>query len=139
MTPAGFPHSEISGSKLVSSSPKLIAAYRVLHRLPMPRHPPLALNSLSKKLDQNLITVTPSFPVSFNCAKIPKDLHAQQYSSRKDLVLLYYSIIKDHSRPSFQRSSKLKTQSQTLFFITPNSQSLPLLCLWIHHLLQWWR
>ena len=46
--PAGLPHSEISGSKPVSSSPKLFAAYRVLHRLPMPRHPPSALSSLTK-------------------------------------------------------------------------------------------
>ena len=29
----GFPHSEIFGSKLISSSPKLIAASHVLHRL----------------------------------------------------------------------------------------------------------
>jgi hypothetical protein len=54
MTPAGFPHSEISGSKPVNDSPKLIAAYHVLHRLPMPRHPPLALSSLSIKLDQTI-------------------------------------------------------------------------------------
>ena len=52
MNPAGLPHSEISGSKPVNSSPKLIAACRVLHRLPMPRHPPLALRSLSIKPDQ---------------------------------------------------------------------------------------
>ena len=47
-----MPHSEISGSKPVNDSPKLIAACHVLHRLPMPRHPPLALSSLSIKLDQ---------------------------------------------------------------------------------------
>ena len=29
----GFPHSEISGSKLIASSPKLIAGYHVLRRL----------------------------------------------------------------------------------------------------------
>ena len=46
MTPAGFPHSDIPGSKLVCSSPRLIAAYRVLHRLLVPRHPPCALSSL---------------------------------------------------------------------------------------------
>ncbi len=46
MTPAGFPHSEISGSQLVCSSPELIAAYHVLHRLLTPRHPPSALSSL---------------------------------------------------------------------------------------------
>jgi hypothetical protein len=39
--PAGLPHSEISGSKRVCRSPKLIAAYHVLHRLVSPRHPPL--------------------------------------------------------------------------------------------------
>ena len=43
----GFPHSEISGSKLICSSPKLIAAYHVLHRLLMPRHSPCALYSLT--------------------------------------------------------------------------------------------
>ena len=46
---SGLPHSEISGSKLVSSSPKLIAAYHVFHRLLAPRHPPTALNSLATK------------------------------------------------------------------------------------------
>ena len=49
MTPAGFPHSEISGSKVVCTSPELIAAYHVLHRLPTPRHPPYALSSLIQR------------------------------------------------------------------------------------------
>ena len=39
----GFPHSDISGSSLVVSSPKLFADYYVLHRLLPPRHPPFAL------------------------------------------------------------------------------------------------
>ena len=43
---AGFPHSEISGSKPVCGSPKLFAAVHVLHRLLAPRHPPYALSSL---------------------------------------------------------------------------------------------
>ena len=43
MTPAGFTHSEIHGSKVKCTSPWLIAAYHVLHRLPVPRHPPCAL------------------------------------------------------------------------------------------------
>ena len=42
----GFPHSEISGSKPVRGSPKLIAAYHVLHRLSAPRHPPDTLMAL---------------------------------------------------------------------------------------------
>ena len=44
---AGFPHSEISGSKVICTSPKLIAACHVLHRLLMPRHSPCALISLT--------------------------------------------------------------------------------------------
>src|SRR5256885_1521742 len=43
LRPMGLPHSEILGSQLVCSSPRLIAAYHVLHRLPVPRHPPCAL------------------------------------------------------------------------------------------------
>ncbi len=50
ITRGGFPHSEIPGSKPVCGSPRLIAAYYVLHRLPMPRHPPSALSSLTIKL-----------------------------------------------------------------------------------------
>ena len=47
MTRRGFPHSDIPGSKLVCSSPRLFAAYRVLHRLLAPRHSPYALSSLT--------------------------------------------------------------------------------------------
>ena len=43
----GFPHSVISGSMLICSSPKLFAAYHDLHRLLMPRHSPCALFSLT--------------------------------------------------------------------------------------------
>ena len=48
MTPAGFPHSEIPGSKPVCGSPRLIAACQVLHRISAPRHPPCTLSSLTK-------------------------------------------------------------------------------------------
>ena len=48
----GFPHSEILGSKLVRSSPRLIAAYHVLHRLSAPRHPPDALIALDRSHDR---------------------------------------------------------------------------------------
>ena len=47
MNSGEFPHSEISGSMLICSSPKLIAAYHVFHRLPVPRHSPCALVRLT--------------------------------------------------------------------------------------------
>ena len=47
---AGFPHSEIHGSMDICSSPQLIAACHVFHRLLVPRHPPCALYSLTISL-----------------------------------------------------------------------------------------
>ena len=44
---AGFPHSEIRGSKDICSSPQLFAAYHVFLRLLVPRHPPCALLRLT--------------------------------------------------------------------------------------------
>ena len=49
ITRDGLPHSEIPGSKRACRSPGLIAAYYVLHRLLMPRHPSCALIRLTKK------------------------------------------------------------------------------------------
>ena len=44
---AGLPHSDITGSIPVCSSPVLFAAYHVLRRLQKPRHPPFALVTFS--------------------------------------------------------------------------------------------
>ena len=44
---AGFPHSEIHGSRDICSSPWLFAAYHVFLRLSVPRHPPCALFRLT--------------------------------------------------------------------------------------------
>jgi hypothetical protein len=46
MTPRGFPHSDILGSTVVCTYPRLFAACHVLHRLQVPRHSPCALNIL---------------------------------------------------------------------------------------------
>ena len=45
----GFPIQKSPDQNLFSSSPKLIAAFHVFHRLLTPRHPPFALNSLATK------------------------------------------------------------------------------------------
>ena len=47
ITDGGFPHSEICGSRLICSSPQLIAACHVLLRRLVPRHPPYALISFN--------------------------------------------------------------------------------------------
>jgi hypothetical protein len=71
----GLPHSEIPGLKVVCTYPRLIAAYHVLHRLLVPRHPPYALSSLTKHLrhmaDDRLLWKSIVFFVSQNV----KELH----------------------------------------------------------------
>ena len=54
MTRTGLPHSEMYGSLPACGSPYLFAAYRVLHRLMAPRHPPYALSSLTIQLTKNI-------------------------------------------------------------------------------------
>jgi hypothetical protein len=46
----GFPIRKSSDHSSVDSSPRLIAASYVLHRLLVPRHPPCALNNLTTKM-----------------------------------------------------------------------------------------
>ena len=55
----GFPHSEICGSKVAHTSPQLIAACHVLHRLYVPRHPRIALTSRLRVHTTNDITGCP--------------------------------------------------------------------------------
>ena len=51
----GFPHSDIRGSMLICSSPRLFAACHVLRRLPMPRHSPYALLRLNSLTEQSVL------------------------------------------------------------------------------------
>lgn len=73
----GFPHSEILGSKLVRSSPRLIAAYHVLHRLSAPRHPPNALKALDRShyrcsCGSRRVTTEEKRPISSRSARSPR-------------------------------------------------------------------
>ena len=52
---SGFPHSDISGSLDICSSPKLFAAYHVFHRLLVPRHPPYALSSMTNRSEKRVV------------------------------------------------------------------------------------
>jgi hypothetical protein len=65
----GLPHSEIHGSKLIRSSPRLFAAYHVLHRLCMPRHPPNALTTLNRSHCQCSSLVGSGKPCLLACAR----------------------------------------------------------------------
>ena len=52
---AGLPHSDTPGSKPVDGSPGPVAVFRVLHRLPMPRHPSCARIRLARKKSLRLL------------------------------------------------------------------------------------
>ena len=78
----GFPHSEISGSTDICSSPKLIAACHVLHRLLMPRHSPCALYSLTKEIHLVLLNYAGNQQVTSqncNCTHIFSDVPQLKY------------------------------------------------------------
>ena len=83
----GFPHSEIPGSKLVCSSPGLIAAYRVLHRLLAPRHSPYALSSLTIR-NSNLRRELPARKLRAACVS---SMHTACLWSEKTTVCRIFS------------------------------------------------
>ena len=80
---AGFSHSETRGSKGVCPSPRIIAACRVLRRLPVPRHPPPALTIflLSQTVMVNDSFVPPEWDVGCHT------LHEMRSSRRKSSLV----------------------------------------------------
>ena len=91
-----FPHSEISGSMDICSSPKLIAAYHVFHRLLVPRHPPCALSCLASSDTIALISDGLLFLGFSTCS-----LLSQRLVSSLSLRLTYfrcfvYAVFKVH-------------------------------------------
>ncbi len=93
-----FPHSEIPGSKLICSSPGLIAAYRVLHRLLAPRHSPYALSSLTIRNSELTLAALSAWLT----AACDRSMHTACVWSVK-LPFAEYSVVKDPER--LQRSA----------------------------------
>ena len=90
--PAGFPHSDISGSLLICSSPKLFAAYHVFHRLLVPRHPPCALIRLTSARIHSVVCFLGSLCLhclfeNINLTLIPSDVFS-------NFKILLYSVFK---------------------------------------------
>ena len=91
-TPARFPHSDIPGSGLAYSSPRLFAVSHVLHRLLSPRHPPYALSSLIVKLTRN-----ESPPRSRGSAAAPdsatRTASRTRFEARRTLPAIAYDLL----------------------------------------------
>ena len=98
-----MPHSEIPGSKPVDGSPELIAVFRVLHSLLMPRHPSCARIRLART------AFPPSLPYEKFLAlwrgSLPADLvYELQFSFNFQLP-----VVKDRCDPERGRSRKQQT------------------------------
>ena len=89
MTRGGLPHSDIFGSKLVCSSPKLFAACHVLHRLLAPRHSPYTLSSLTIRNSKLTLTNrlhidwSATVPCNTACVVVGKNYRVQNIQLSK--------------------------------------------------------
>jgi hypothetical protein len=89
MTPAGFPHSDIPGSTRICRYPRLFAAYHVLHRLLVPRHPPCALSNLTGHPSVLAFATYPFSPIRLSKTRLDhfdRDAGELQRIRRRSLV-----------------------------------------------------
>ena len=114
----GLPHSDISGSKPVCGSPKLFAAYHVLHRLLAPRHPPYALSSLTIRNLELYAALAQRFGARGLPSAEPKHCrvssHAHCVCVVGKLPFAEYSVVKERqpaakARPSRRRDRRART------------------------------
>ena len=103
---ARLPHSEIFGSAVVCTYPKLIAAYHVLHRLLAPRHSLCALQSLipclkSAHRDLSLIRRSLRSP----CSKAPSAVSGSTTLAVKNINLFWESEYIQGPRKNDSRGS----------------------------------
>ena len=146
MNPAEFPHSEISGSKDICSSPKLIAAYHVFHRLLVPRHSPCALFSLTVFLLWFSICQQDFLPLSEIVShNISVMLLTTNKWFLKILFRSYYSVFKVHSgmwQLSLPHSSSLLFNKEMVGQngLEPSTSRLSVVCSsQLSYWPMWWR
>jgi hypothetical protein len=118
ITLRGLPHSEILGSKPVCGSPKLFAAYHVLHRLLAPRHSPYALSSLTIRITRRSRLTRPR-PRPLADPK-PDDRATRELlqhcvcCGRKKLPFAGYSVVKEPLRTVDSRIPPERNASTTI-------------------------
>ena len=122
MTRIGFPHSDIFGSMLTSSSPKLFAGSRVFHRLLVPRHSLYALINLTLRKFYKLAF----FLIFFFFSQFLNYSWNHDFSERTCfLCFIYYPVFKEQflwviklsPNPSKLNRFKLRAQLQFLHTI----------------------
>ena len=78
----GFPIRTSSDHSSVDSSPRLIAASYVLHRLLVPRHPPCALKNLATKMLASTVQFSNNNPKPAHTTTPPPDTVRRRYDSK---------------------------------------------------------
>ena len=140
-----MPHSDILGSKPVCGSPKLFAAYHVLHRLLAPRHSPYALSSLTirnsrltpiagsrlagsrvrtcRTANRELRIAACDSPLHTACVLTPPALAGAVDCGRKKLPFAGYSVVKESVKRSALRLLEVRRRSFELQHdsLSPNS------------------
>ena len=87
----GLPHSEISGSQVICTSPELVAAYHVLLRLREPRHPPVALSYFFRSYNFDLsCSKCTCFFCCVSLLPLPSD-RSERTGSRKTRLIYFTS------------------------------------------------
>ena len=111
----GLPHSDISGSIPVCSSPELFAAFHVLLRLLKPRHPPYALICF---LCLSRLEIVSFRPLSFTSLSV--SIIVNELSSN-----LFQPSASSGFASSLLTTSRLLRRSE-LAFLTPDSELSPM-------------
>src|ERR1700754_923054 len=93
----------------VDSSPRPIAASHVLHRLPMPRHPPYALSNLTTKT--KMLASTMQF--STNTKPTPLQQH-DQTTTRQHPGFGIHADVDPKTQPTHNRADCLRTSTGCL-------------------------
>ena len=108
---AGFPHSEIRGSKAARASPRLIATCYVLHRLSVPRHPPNALNSLD-----------PKQPISRPAASAHSALHNLDLTNHKSFPTSACPVVDALPKERISNATNKRLQERSSKASDPNTR-----------------
>ena len=94
MKAAGLPHSETPGSKPVDGSPGLVAVFRVLRSLLMPRHPSCARIRLARNFIFSLNLGVPPF-----ASRLKEDVSPFALRATEDV---YVAILYNLQLPVFK-------------------------------------
>jgi hypothetical protein len=117
----GFPIRTSSDPRSVDNSPRHIAASHVLHRLPVPRHPPCALTHLQTQkpidIEKNCTSTHQTNPA---CQMLATTIHKSNTTPHHQREATTTTLLTHRSR-----TTGLLSQSPIVCLAVPTPQSIP--------------